>query len=254
MIDKPLQDGLGFYIFTPRLTTAGYDMIYLKTILQLLFYILSTNALKAATLPPGFVCLSDVVPTIVLDIRYAKSENFIGMPIEGYINPIAITTKEAAIALNNAQTDLRRFELSLKVFDAYRPQRAVDHFARWAKDLSDIRKQSEYYPKIAKEDLFREDYIALKSGHSRGSTLDVTLVSFDAKGLAQELDMGTPFDFFDPRSWPEYPKLTVTQRANRMLLQTVMEKHGFKPYPKEWWHFTLKQEPFPNTYFNFNVE
>ena len=228
-------------------------MPYLKTTL-LLLYTLYTGILNAATLPSGFVYLTDVVPTIVQDIRYAKTENFIGTPIDGYINPIAITTKEAAIALNHAQTDLRRFGTSLKVFDAYRPQRAVDHFVRWAKDLKDVRKQAEYYPQIAKQDLFREDYIASKSGHSRGSTLDVTLVSFDAKGLAQELDMGTHFDYFDPRSWPEYSELTVMQRANRMLLQTVMEKHGFKPYPKEWWHFTLKQEPYHNTYFNFNVE
>ena len=228
-------------------------MPYLKTTLMLL-YTLYTGILNAADLPSGFVYLTDAVPTIVQDIRYAKTENFIGMPIDGYINPIAITTKEAAIALNHAQTDLRRFGISLKVFDAYRPQRAVDHFVRWAKDLKDVRKQSEYYPQVAKQDLFREDYIASKSGHSRGSTLDVTLVSFDAEGLAQELDMGTHFDYFDPRSWPEYSDLTVMQRANRMLLQTVMEKHGFKPYPKEWWHFTLKQEPYPNTYFNFNVE
>ena len=228
-------------------------MPYLKTTL-LLLYTLYTGILNAAALPSGFVYLTDMVPTIVQDIRYAKTENFIGTPIDGYINPIAITTKEAAIALNHAQIDLRRFGFSLKVFDAYRPQRAVDHFVRWAKDLKDVRKQSEYYPKVAKQDLFREDYIASKSGHSRGSTLDVTLVSFDAEGLAQELDMGTHFDYFDPRSWPEYSDLTVMQRANRMLLQTVMEKHGFKPYPKEWWHFTLKQEPYPNTYFNFNVE
>ena len=220
----------------------------------MLLYTLYTGILNAADLPSGFVYLTDAVPTIVQDIRYAKTENFIGMPIDGYINPIAITTKEAAIALNHAQTDLRRFGFRLKVFDAYRPQRAVNHFVRWAKDLKDVRKQSEYYPQVAKQDLFREDYIASKSGHSRGSTLDVTLVSFDAKGLAQELDMGTHFDYFDPRSWPEYSDLTVMQRANRMLLQTVMEKHGFKPYPKEWWHFTLKQEPYPNTYFNFNVE
>jgi len=220
----------------------------------MLLYTLYTGILNAADLPSGFVYLTDAVPTIVQDIRYAKTENFIGMPIDGYINPIAITTKEAAIALNHAQTDLRRFGFRLKVFDAYRPQRAVNHFVRWAKDLKDVRKQSEYYPQVAKQDLFREDYIASKSGHSRGSTLDVTLVSFDAKGLAQDLDMGTHFDYFDPRSWPEYSELTVMQRANRMLLQTVMEKHGFKPYPKEWWHFTLKQEPYPNTYFNFNVE
>lgn len=228
-------------------------MSYLRISL-LLVYAVSVGIVNASKLPTDFVYLTDVVQTIVLDIRYAKSDNFIGMPIDGYLKPVAITTKEAAIALNNAQTDLRRFGLSLKVFDAYRPQRAVDHFVRWAKDLNDVRKQSEYYPTVAKQDLFLEDYIASKSGHSRGSTLDVTLVSVDAKGVAQELDMGTSFDFFDPRSWPEFSELTATQRANRMLLQTVMEKQGFKPYPKEWWHFTLKQEPYPETYFNFNVE
>jgi D-alanyl-D-alanine dipeptidase len=139
-------------------------MPYLKTTL-LLLYTLYTGILNATALPSGFVYLTDVVPTIVQDIRYAKTENFIGIPIDGYINPIAITTKETAIALNHAQTDLRRFGISLKVFDAYRPQRAVDHFVRWAKDLKDVRKQSEYYPQVAKQDLFREDYIASKSGH-----------------------------------------------------------------------------------------
>jgi D-alanyl-D-alanine dipeptidase len=187
-------------------------------------------------------------------MRYAKSENFIGTPIEGYINPVAIATKEAAIALNNVQTDLLRFGLSLKIYDAYRPQRAVDHFVRWAKDLNDVRKQTEYYPKVAKEVLFQEGYIASKSGHSRGSTFDLTLVSIDNKGAPRELDMGTPFDFFDPKSGSEHADLTVTQRANRKLLQTVMVKQGFKPYPKEWWHFTLKEEPYPDTYFNFVIE
>jgi D-alanyl-D-alanine dipeptidase len=228
-------------------------MSYLKISL-LLLYTASISIVNATTLPPGFVYLTDVAPTIMLDMRYAKSENFIGTPIEGYINPVAIATKEAAIALNNVQTDLQRFGLSLKIYDAYRPQRAVDHFVSWAKDLTDVRKQTEYYPKAAKEVLFQEGYIASKSGHSRGSTFDLTLVSIHNKGVPQELDMGTPFDFFDPKSGSEHADLTVTQRANRTLLQTVMEKQGFKPYPKEWWHFTLKEEPYPDTYFNFVIE
>ena len=212
------------------------------------------DVVNASALPSGFVYLRDVAPTIVLDMRYANSENFIGTPIEGYINPVGIATKEAAVALNNVQTDLQRFGLSLKIYDAYRPQRAVDHFVRWAKDLTDVRKQTEYYPKVSKEVLFQEGYIAAKSGHSRGSTLDLTLVYIDNKGAPRELDMGTPFDFFDPKSGSEYLDLTVTQRANRLLLKTVMKKQGFKPYPKEWWHFTLKDEPYPDTYFNFVIE
>ena len=228
-------------------------MSYLRITL-LFLCVISINIVYASALPSGFVYLSDVAPSIVLDMRYTTSENFIGTPIEGYINPVAITTKEAAVALNNVQTDLQRFGLGLKIYDAYRPQRAVDHFVRWAKDLTDVRKQTEYYPKVAKEVLFQEGYIASKSGHSRGSTFDLTLVSIDNKGAPRELDMGTPFDFFDPKSGSERSDLTVTQRANRILLKTVMEKQGFKPYPKEWWHFTLKDEPYPDTYFNFVIE
>ena len=228
-------------------------MSYLRTAL-LFLCVTSINVVNASALPSGFVYLSDVAPTIVLDMRYANSDNFIGTPIEGYINPVAITTKEATIALNNVQTELQRFGLGLKIYDAYRPQRAVDHFVRWAKDLTDVCKQTEYYPKVAKEVLFQEGYIASKSGHSRGSTFDLTLVSIGNKGIPRELDMGTPFDFFDPKSGAEYADLTATQLANRLLLKTVLEKQGFKPYPKEWWHFTLKEEPYPDTYFNFVID
>ena len=228
-------------------------MPYLR--ISLLFLCVTfIDVVNASELASGFVYLKDIAPTIVLDMRYTTSENFIGAPIEGYINPVAIATKEAAVALNNVQTDLQRFGLSLKIYDAYRPQRAIDHFARWAKDLTDVRKQTEYYPKVAKEVLFQEGYIASKSGHSRGSTFDLTLVSIDNKGAPRELDMGTLFDFFDPKSGSEYADLTVAQRANRLLLKTVMEKQSFKPYPKEWWHFTLKEEPYPDTYFNFVIE
>jgi D-alanyl-D-alanine dipeptidase len=228
-------------------------MSYLRIAL-LFLCVTSINVVNASALPSGFVYLNDVAPTIVLDMRYTTSENFIGTPIDGYIKPVAIATKEATIELNNVQIDLQRFGLSLKIYDAYRPQRAIDHFVRWAKDLTDVRKQIEYYPKVAKQVLFQEGYIASKSWHSRGSTFDLTLVSIDNKGAPRELDMGTPFDFFDPKSGSEYEGLTVTQRANRLLLKTVMVKQGFKPYPKEWWHFTLKGEPYPDTYFNFVIE
>ncbi|MGZ8959622.1 MAG: M15 family metallopeptidase [Methylosarcina sp.] len=219
-----------------------------------LLFLLFEARVNSAALPADFVYLTDVAPSIVLDIRYANGDNFVGGPIDGYARPIAITTRAAAEALKKAQADLQRFGLGLKVFDAYRPQKAVDHFVRWARDGADLRTRPRYYPGVAKQDLFREEYIAARSGHSRGSTVDVTLVYRDDGGLAIELDMGSPFDFFDSRSWPEYPALSATQRAHRLLLQTVMEKHGFKPYPKEWWHFTLKNEPYPETYFNFTVE
>lgn len=219
-----------------------------------LLFLLFGGRVEAVALPADFVYLSDVAPSIVLDIRYARTDNFVGRPIDGYVRPTAVTTLATAEALKKVQADLQRFGLGLKVFDAYRPQKAVDHFVRWAEDERDVRMQSKYYPRVAKRDLFREEYIAAQSGHSRGSTVDVTLVYREAGGFSIELDMGSSFDFFDPRSWPDYPDLTGWQRANRMLLQTVMEKHGFKPYPKEWWHFTLNHEPHPETYFNFDVE
>lgn len=208
----------------------------------------------AAPLPAGFVYLTDIDPSIELDIRYAQSHNFIGTRIDGYVKPVAIITRETAEALKQVQGDLQRFGLSLKVYDAYRPQRAVDHFVRWAKDCLDQRMKSEFYPNVAKTELFREQYIAAKSGHSRGSTIDITLIYRNSDGSSQELDMGTPFDSFDPGSWPNNLGVNPEQRAHRMLLQTLMTQHGFKPYPKEWWHFTLVNEPFPETYFNFVVE
>ena len=144
------------------------------------------------------------------------------------------------------------FGLGLLVFDAYRPQQAVDDFVAWSKDLNDTKTKSTYYPRIPKEFLFSQGYIAERSGHSRGSTVDLTIVSKNAP--FQQLDMGTGFDFFGPESWPDYAEIFPQQRANRLLLQNIMVKYGFNPYPQEWWHFTLKNEPFPNTYFNFPVQ
>ena len=151
------------------------------------------------------------------------------------------------------QKDLEAFGLGLKVFDAYRPQRAVDHFVRWAEDLDDTRMKAKYYPGVEKKHLFRDGYIAARSGHSRGSTVDLTIVSLGPDDPV-ELDMGTGWDYFGPRSWPASLDVSPQQRANRMLLQSLMVKHGFKPLAEEWWHFTLKDEPFPKTYFDFVIE
>lgn len=239
-----------FFLYSRKQGRKRHDSLKSFAMVLLLFYVCGA----AAALPPGFVYLDAAVQGLSVDLRYAGTDNFVGARIDGYAKPRAILTGAAAAALKEAQADLQRFGLELKVFDAYRPQRAVDHFVRWAKDLRDTRMQAKYYPGVAKQDLFKDDYIAAKSGHSRGSTVDVTLMYRDAQGVAHELDMGTRFDFFDPRSWPEYTALSAAQRANRMLLQTLMATHGFKPYPKEWWHFTLLNEPFPDTYFDFVVE
>jgi D-alanyl-D-alanine dipeptidase len=212
-----------------------------------------TGVGHAIELPHGFVYLDKVIPSIRLDMRYASSHNFIGEPIDGYLQPRAILARQAAAALNEVQQELARFGLGLKVFDAYRPQRAVDHFIRWAKDLDDVRMKKEFYPQVDKSRLFTEGYIAMRSGHSRGSTVDLTLISLDSTA-PEEIDMGGAYDFFGIESWPTSLSPTANQRAHRLLLSLLMEKHGFAPYPQEWWHFTLKNEPYPDTYFDFPVQ
>lgn len=201
-------------------------------------------------LPPGFVYVDQLVPDVVVDLRYFGSHNFVGGRVDGYEAPRAILTRRAAEALAAVEAELLPFDFGLKIFDAYRPQRAVDHFVRWARDLHDTSTKAEFYPHVAKTDLFREEYIAARSGHTRGSTVDLTIVR---KADGAELDMGSPFDYFGPESWPAYDGLTAEQRAHRLLLRTLMTKHGFRPYEREWWHFTLKDEPFPETYFDFPV-
>jgi D-alanyl-D-alanine dipeptidase len=161
--------------------------------------------------------------------------------------------KEAATALKKVQEELKSFGLGLKVHDAYRPQQAVDHFVRWAKDLEDTKMKSKYYPRIDKKNLLKDGYIAAKSGHSRGSTVDITIVTLDAQ-KSEELDMGTRWDFFGARSWPGSMAVSPAQRANRILLRNLMTKHGFKALKEEWWHFTLKNEAPPNKHFNFLVK
>ena len=205
-------------------------------------------------LPPGFVYLEDVVPNIQIELRYFGNDNFVGRPIDGYLKPRCIATKPTALALKKVQSELNHYGLGLKIYDAYRPQRAVNFFLRWSKDSHDEKMKEQYYPNVEKKSLFREGYIAGSSGHSRGSTVDLTMVSITEPDAGKEIDMGSPFDFFDPKSWMNGPDLSPSQRVNRLLLRMIMEKHGFQPYEKEWWHFTLKKEPFPETYFDFPVE
>jgi D-alanyl-D-alanine dipeptidase len=205
----------------------------------------------AQLLPEGFVYLDDVIPGIRLEMRYYSDNNFTGRRVDGYLKPRCIISKPAALALKKVQDDLLPFGLELKIFDAYRPQAAVDNFIRWAADIGDTKMKKEYYPDVDKTNLFRDGYIASRSGHTRGSTVDLTIVQ---SGSGKELDMGGTFDFFGPVSWPDSSLVPAVKRANRLLLRTLMIKYGFNPYEKEWWHFTLANEPYPNTYFNFPVE
>jgi len=200
--------------------------------------------------PDSFLELQEFIPGIVLELRYFSEDNFVGQVIDGYQAEKVYMTRESAAALSNVQEELAAFGMGLKVFDAYRPQRAVDHFVRWAQDLGDTKMKTVFYPSVAKEDLFSSGYIAQRSGHSRGSTIDLTIVDLVT---GEELEMGTPWDFFDPSSWPSNLNLPPQTRANRNLLTAVMTSHGFRALPEEWWHFTLENEPFPDTYFNFPV-
>ncbi|MHC1727937.1 MAG: M15 family metallopeptidase [Syntrophobacteraceae bacterium] len=208
---------------------------------------------QSGALPGGFVYVEDVIPGIQVDLRYYSNYNFVGERIDGYLKPRCVLTRETAEALKQVQEELGKFGLGLKIFDGYRPQRAVNHFIRWAEDLRDKRMKKEFYPEVEKETLFQDGYIAKKSGHSRGSTVDLTIISIDKQSMGAEVDMGTVFDLFSPLSWGESPQVGSVPRANRMLLRMVMEKHGFKPYSKEWWHFTFRQEPYPDTYFDFPI-
>lgn len=198
----------------------------------------------------GFVDAASVVPGLRVEMRYTTAHNFVGRPIDGYEAPVCLLTREAATALAGAQAELAQRGLGLKVYDCYRPQRAVAHFARWAANLSDQSTKAEFYPNVDKSRLFELGYIAARSGHSRGSTLDLTIVDL---ATGAELDMGTPFDLFDTRSWPTDETVSATARANRLMLQSVMRAHGFRSLQEEWWHFTLEGEPHPQTYFDFVV-
>ncbi|MEU9255866.1 M15 family metallopeptidase [Streptomyces sp. NPDC048270] len=224
--------------------------------------------------PKEFVALGDVDPTIRQEIRYHTPNNFVGEPINGYLQPTCVLTRPAARALHRAQRTLLRQGYTLKVYDCYRPQRAVDHFVTWAKDLDDQAMKGEFYPRVDKNRLFEDGYIAERSGHSRGSTVDLTLVKLPARPAPphdpdrpltpcyapqadrapdDSVDMGTGYDCFDTLSHTLDPRIQGEQKANRLLLKSTLESAGFKNLPEEWWHYTLRDEPFPATYFDFPV-
>ena len=198
----------------------------------------------------GFVLLSDVVPHIVQEIRYFSTYNFVGERVDGYEEPVALLTREAARALKAVSNEMMVKGYRLKVFDAYRPVMAVKHFLLWAIEDEDVRMKPYFYPDIDKQDAFEMGYIAKQSSHSRGSTIDLTLLDMKT---GKEVDMGSPFDLFSEISHPDCRQITEDQYENRMLLQRSMVRNGFQPIDCEWWHFTLKGEPYPDTYFEFPV-
>lgn len=242
------------------------------------FNVLTLSSCSSATQirhQDNFVDVAQNIPGLELDIRYFGEHNFLGARVDGYPAPKCLLTKEAASALLNVQHELNKHALTLKIYDCYRPQQAVDHFVRWAKDVDDVKTKKEFYPALDKINLFKDGYISEKSGHSRGSTIDLTIVPlpvpkqeeyFPEQDLREcyldinkrfkdnSIDMGTGFDCFHTQSHTENKEIGYQQRVNRMLLKTLMEKHGFKNYAKEWWHFTLDDEPYPDTYFDFPIE
>jgi D-alanyl-D-alanine dipeptidase len=224
-------------------------------LLAFLMVLAAAAAAAQETLRAGFADAAEVVDGLVVEMRYFGTDNFMGVRVDGYEGARCILTRAAARALAAVQHDLSARGLGLKVFDCYRPARAVAHFVRWARNMDDVERKREYYPDIDKRDLFKEGYIAERSGHSRGSTVDLTLVRRrgDGEQGGGELDMGTPFDLFSPKSWPLDKSVSAEAQQSRALLVAAMTRRGFKPYDKEWWHFTLANEPFPRTYFDFPV-
>ena len=237
--------------------------------------VLLTGCECKKTVPPTedsseFVMLAQAVPDAILEIRYYGTYNFVGARIDGYLEPTALLTKKAAEALKAVSDDVKAQGYRLKIYDAYRPQKAVDHFVRWAADIPDVAMKPYFYPDLDKSVLFAQEYIMEKSGHTRGSTVDLTL--FDM-ATEKEVDMGGTFDWFGPESHPDFcgnpetgeytgdnskspagRSITPEQFANRMILRRAMLAHGFKPLDSEWWHFTLRDEPFPSTYFTFPIK
>ena len=198
-----------------------------------------------------FVSIPEAVPDAILEIRYFSTYNFVGERIDGYLAPTALLTKEAAAALKEVSDEVMAQGYRLKIYDAYRPQMAVDHFVRWAADVTDTLMKPYFYPDVDKSQLFRLEYIMERSGHTRGSTVDLTLFDMNT---GKEVDMGGTFDWFGIESHPDFRGITKQQFQNRMILRDAMLRHGFKPLSTEWWHFTLANEPYPDTYFKFPVE
>ena len=214
------------------------------------FLVITIFSFKLYDLPEGFIKLNDIDSTIIVDLKYNTKSNFTGKIVRGYKSNTAILSNEASIALINAQNDFKKLGYSLIVFDAYRPQSAVDFFFEWSKDLNDTINKNSYYPNINKSQLFAQGYIAKKSGHSRGSTVDVSLVDLSTM---KQIDMGSIYDYFGIQSSTFYPNISDSQKNNRMILYNIMINNGFKNYSKEWWHFTLENEPFQE-YFDFLVD
>lgn len=233
------------------------------------------DAKSALKMPNDFVDITEVVPDVILDIRYFTDHNFVAERLPGYEAPKCLLTKKAANALAKVQAELNKFNLSLKIYDCYRPQRAVDRFISWAEDINDVRTKKEFYPEVDKRNLFKDGYIASRSGHTRGSTVDVAIVRLPVPKQAdykagEKLyactlptskrfkdnmqDFGTGYDCFDELSHPSNMKVGVEQRTNRLLLQSLMDKYGFDGSTSEWWHFKMRDEPYPNTYFDFAIE
>jgi D-alanyl-D-alanine dipeptidase len=231
-------------------------------------------ATQAAEAPEGFVWLKEVDPTIEQEIRYYGDHNFLGRPVAGYEAPECILTRAAAEALGAVQAELARSRLSLKVYDCYRPQRAVDDFVRWSEDAADQAMKAEFYPRVDKARFFELGYVARKSGHTRGSTMDISIVPeghaiprpyLSGQPLADcalpadqrfpdtALDFGTGFDCMDEKSHHGRTDIPAVAETNRLMLKDLMARHGFAPYPEEWWHYTFRDEPFPDTYFDFPV-
>lgn len=236
----------------------------------LMFFI----ATQSYALPEGFVYLEDYAPDIIQDMRYATHHNFVGRPIDGYLKGRCILTKAAAQKLSSVQSALAPLGYGLKVYDCYRPKRAVKDFIAWSQKPNQEAMKGEFYPRVAKRDFFRKGYVAKYSGHSRGSTVDLTMVKLPAKPQAvyhrgdslqacyapkekrfkdNSVDMGTGFDCFDKKSYPSSRRIPKRAYQNRMRLRDVMKAHGFRPYRKEWWHFTLRNEPYRRQYFDFPV-
>jgi D-alanyl-D-alanine dipeptidase len=252
-----------------------FKLLFLSLILICVSFAQIAYSGDADKMPGNFVDIQKVIPDVLLDVRYYGPHNFVGERVEGYLAPKCYLTKEAVQALAEVQKELEPYSLSLKIYDCYRPQRAVNHFVRWATEIENIKTKKEFYPTVDKRNLFKDGYIADKSGHSRGSTLDLTIVPLPAPIQPQyspgqklyecylpaakrfrdnSIDMGTGFDCFDELSRTANANIGRQQKINRLLLKSLMEKHGFKNYDMEWWHFTLNNEPYPDTYFDFVIE
>lgn len=211
---------------------------------------------KVETLAPeydrsDFVEVTEVIPDVILEIRYYSTYNFVGTRVDGYVRPLALMTRQAADSLKAVNDELKAKGYRIKIWDTYRPQRAVNHFIRWAEDLNDTTMKKVFYPMVDKSLLFEQGYIYARSSHSRGSTVDLTLIE---TATGKELDMGSPFDWFGEESHPDYPCKLYMQSFNRLLLHDAMVRHGFEGLDSEWWHFTLANEPYPDTYFDFPIE